>query len=140
MIVYIVLAVVLVVLFVLAIMEYSDTINTNGIVSGIFLFFLFGSFVFMTIDNTAIRKNVETVPMTATVEDTYSALHRYGKNSYRTDYYIVYTFEDGERVTDSVGYSLYKDHKKGDTLDGAKVYYTTGITGINTYAYEIYWE
>ena len=139
MIIYIILAVVFVVLLVLSFLEYSNIIDTRGIATGAFLFVLIGGFSFIMIDNTATRKNVETIPMSATVDKTYYSVHKHG-NSYKKDYYIVYTFEDGKKITDNVGYTRYKEYREGDALNGAKVYYTTGITNINTYSYVIYWK
>lgn len=138
MIVYIIIISVLVVFTVLAYLEYIDKIDTNGAVSTIWLVVLVGFVIFIAVDD-GMRKNAETIPMTATVTDTYARVDSNGKSSHMA-YFIYVKFEDGHEESKKVSYTDFKKYAEGDTVDGCKVYYTTGITNINTYAYEVEWK
>lgn len=138
MIVYIIIISALVVFTVLAILEYCDKIDTNGVVSGIWLIILVGLVFFSSVDD-GLRKNAEKIPMTATVTDTYAKVNSNGKSS-SISYFIYVKFEDGHEERKKVSYRDFKQYSEGETVDGYKVYYTTGITNINTYAYEVEWK
>lgn len=95
--------------------------------------------VFYGFDFLLLRKNVEKKPFTAYVvtknDHTY-----YNKKRHETEHtYYITVSRDGDRDTVKVSGWVYHEYSKNDEITGNYVYFTSGITGINSIDYEYNW-
>lgn len=93
----------------------------------------FGLFIFAGLDHY-YRKNVEAVNVVATITDKHERTVKTSKNTWTTEYSLYMTCE-GEEDQKVVDKNIYDKWEIGQEIQGQKVYYTTGITNINTYEY-----
>ena len=134
MIIYVILVVLLIVTTMGAIMTCNsdhEKLHTVLVVACFVSFY--GLLIFAGLDYY-YRKNVEAVNVVATIEDKHERRIKTSKNTWTTKYSLYMTYE-GEEDQKEVDKKIYDKWEIGQEIQGQKIYYTTGITNINTYEY-----
>ncbi len=135
MIIYVILIALVIVTTVGSIVTYnSDHEKLNVVLTVACIVSFFGLVIFTGLDHYAFRKNVEAVNVVATIEDKYTTTRKTSKSTWKTVYWLNMDC-NGEEDQKEVDWETYDRWEVGQQIEGQKVYYTTGITNINTYEY-----
>lgn len=131
--------VILVVLFIVAAIGAIVTCNSDHeklhtVLEVTCIASFFGLLIFTGLDHYAFRKNVEAVNVVATIEDKRKRTVQTSKNTWTTKYNLYVSY-DGETDQKEVDKKIYNKWEIGQEIQGQKIYYTTGITNINTYEF-----
>jgi len=135
MIIYVILVALVIVTTVGAIVTYnSDYEKLNVVLTVACIVSFFGLVIFTGLDHYTFRKNVEAVNVVATIEDKYTTTRKTSKNTWETAYWLNMDC-NGEEDQKEADWQIYDRWEVGQESNGQKVYYTTGLTNINTYEY-----
>ena len=134
MIIYIILVALVIVTIVGSIVTYNNHEELNAVLTVACIMSFIGLIIFTGLDHYAFRKNVEAVDVVGTIEDKYTTTRKTSKNTWKTVYWLDIEYNEEEKQ-EEVDKETYNEWEIGQEIQGQKIYYTTGITNINTYEY-----
>ena len=132
MIIYIILGVIFILLMITTgiiwYVSWDDSLKAK--MASACLIYLVAVFTFYLIDYHALRKNVEVTEIVGTISDKETIKKKKGSTQY-----ILYVNYESDTDKNQVYNKEYKKWSVGEKIEGQKIYFTSGITNINSYEY-----